>query len=232
MADLAIAAAGLTKTYGSGPTAVTALTGVGLSVPRGERLAVVGKSGSGKSTLMNLLGGLDSPTAGTLSVAGRDLSSLSRRQLADYRLTSVGFVFQSFHLLPAKTALENVEVPLLLAGRPRRERRATARALLDAVGMGHRTGHTPPQLSGGERQRVAVARALANGPALLLADEPTGNLDSASAAAVMDLLLGQVRDRGVTLVLVTHDEELAARSADRVIRMRDGRVDGEAPHGR
>jgi predicted ABC-type transport system involved in lysophospholipase L1 biosynthesis ATPase subunit len=225
MADPLIAAAGLTKTYGSGPTAVTALTGVDLEVAAGERVAVVGKSGSGKSTLMNLLGGLDVPTAGTLRVAGRDLAALSRRQLADYRLTSVGFVFQSFHLLPNKTALENVELPLLLAGRPPAERRARARELLEAVEMGHRTGHLPPQLSGGEKQRVAVARALVNRPRLVLADEPTGNLDSASAASVMALLLAQVRDRGVTLVLVTHDEDLAARSADRAIRMRDGRIE-------
>jgi predicted ABC-type transport system involved in lysophospholipase L1 biosynthesis ATPase subunit len=224
MPDSAVRATGLSKTYGSGPSAVAALVGVDLAIPRGGRVAVVGKSGSGKSTLMNLLGGLDTPSAGSLAVAGRQLAALSRRQLADYRLTSVGFVFQSFHLLPHRTALENVELPLTLAGRPRRERRAAARELLDAVGMGHRTGHTPPQLSGGERQRVAVARALVNRPALLLADEPTGNLDSASAAAVMDLLLGQVRDRGVTLVLVTHDEDLAARSADRVVRMSDGRV--------
>jgi predicted ABC-type transport system involved in lysophospholipase L1 biosynthesis ATPase subunit len=224
MSDPAVRATGLSKTYGSGPSAVAALVGVDLAIPRGGRWAVVGKSGSGKSTLMNLLGGLDTPCAGSLEVVGRELAKLSRRQLADYRLTSVGFVFQSFHLLPHRTALENVELPLTLAGRPRRERRTAARELLDAVGMGHRTGHTPPQLSGGERQRVAVARALVNRPALLLADEPTGNLDSASAAAVMDLLLGQVRDRGVTLVLVTHDEDLAARSADRVVRMSDGRI--------
>jgi predicted ABC-type transport system involved in lysophospholipase L1 biosynthesis ATPase subunit len=224
MPDTLIRAAGLTKTYGSGPTAVAALAGVDLAVARGERVAVVGKSGSGKSTLMNLLGGLDVPTAGALSVAGRDLSARSRRQLAEYRLTSVGFVFQSFHLLPGKTALENVELPLVLAGRPPRERRAEARGLLDAVEMGHRTGHVPSQLSGGERQRVAVARALANRPRLVLADEPTGNLDSASAAAVMDLLLARVRDRGVTLVLVTHDEDLAGRSTDRLVRMRDGRI--------
>ncbi len=226
MSDLLIRASGLTKTYGSGPTAVAALAGVDLSVSGGERVAVVGKSGSGKSTLMNLRGGLDVPSAGALSVGGRDLAALSRRQLAEYRLTSVGFVFQSFHLLQGKTALENVELPLVLAGRPPRERRAEARDLLDAVEMGHRTGHVPAQLSGGERPRVAVARALANRPRLVLADEPTGNLDSASAAAVMDLLLARVRDRGVTLVLVTHDEDLAARSADRVVRMRDGRIVG------
>jgi predicted ABC-type transport system involved in lysophospholipase L1 biosynthesis ATPase subunit len=203
---------------------VAALAGVDLLVPAGERIAVIGKSGSGKSTLMNLLGGLDAPTSGTLSVAGQNLSSLSRRQLAEYRLNRVGFVFQSFHLLPHKTALENVELPLVLAGRPPAERRAAARDLLAAVGLSERAGHTPPQLSGGERQRVAVARSLVNQPQLLLADEPTGNLDSASAAAVMELILHQVRERGVTLVIVTHDEELAKRSADRVIRMRDGRI--------
>jgi putative ABC transport system ATP-binding protein len=224
MSDPLIRASGLTKTYGTGPTAVAALTGLDLVIARGERVAVVGKSGSGKSTLMNLLGGLDVPTAGTLTVAGRELSTLSRRQLADYRLTAVGFVFQSFHLLPTQMAVENVEIPLLLAGSPPRDRRARALELLDAVGMGHRAEHLPSQLSGGERQRVAVARSLANDPTLLLADEPTGNLDSASAAAVMELLLAQVRDRGVTLVLVTHEEDLAARSADRVVRMRDGRV--------
>ena len=222
-----IEARGLTKTYGSGPTAVTALAGVDFTATAGERVAVLGKSGSGKSTLMNLLGGLDTPTAGTLAVAGRDLGTLSRHQLADYRLTSVGFVFQSFHLLPTKTALENVEVPLLLAGRPRAERRAAARELLVAVGMDHRADHVPAKLSGGERQRVAVARALVNRPRLVLADEPTGNLDSASAAAVMELLLARVRDRGVTLILVTHDEDLAARSADRLVRMTDGRVVAE-----
>jgi predicted ABC-type transport system involved in lysophospholipase L1 biosynthesis ATPase subunit len=224
MREPAILADGLTKSYGTGPTAVAALAGVDLLVRAGERIAVIGKSGSGKSTLMNLLGGLDAPSTGTLSVAGQNLASLSRRQLAEYRLHRVGFVFQSFNLLPHKTALENVELPLVLAGRPPAERCAAARELLAAVGLSERAGHTPPQLSGGERQRVAVARSLVNQPRLLLADEPTGNLDSASAAAVMELILQQVRERGVTLVIVTHDEELAKRSADRVIRMRDGRV--------
>jgi predicted ABC-type transport system involved in lysophospholipase L1 biosynthesis ATPase subunit len=219
-----IEARGLTKTYGSGSTAVTALAGVDFLAAAGERVAVLGKSGSGKSTLMNLLGGLDTPTTGSLAVADRDLGTLSRRQLADYRLTCVGFVFQSFHLLPTKTALENVEVPLLLAGRSRSERRAAAREVLAAVGMDHRADHVPAKLSGGERQRVAVARALVHHPQLVLADEPTGNLDSASAADVMTLLLAQVRDRGVTLILVTHDEDLAARSADRLVRMVDGRI--------
>lgn len=224
MLDPLITAAALTKTYGVGPTAVVALAEVDLVVPRGERIGVVGKSGSGKSTLMNLLGGLDVPSSGQLTVAGRRLSALSRRQLAEYRLSTVGFVFQSFHLIPTKTALENVELPLLLAGRSPRDRREAARALLHAVEMDHRADHVPAKLSGGERQRVAVARAMVNQPELLLADEPTGNLDSASAAAVMTLLLDQVRTRGVTLILVTHDEELAKRSADRVIRMRDGHI--------
>jgi predicted ABC-type transport system involved in lysophospholipase L1 biosynthesis ATPase subunit len=224
MREPAILADGLTKSYGTGPTAVAALAGVDLLVPAGERIAVIGKSGSGKSTLMNLLGGLDVPTSGTLRVAGQNLSSLSRRQLAEYRLHRVGFIFQSFNLLPQKTALENVELPLVLAGHPPAERRASAHELLAAVGLSERASHTPPQLSGGERQRVAVARSLVNRPHLLLADEPTGNLDSASAAAVMELILHQVRDRGVTLMIVTHDEELAKRSADRVIRMRDGRI--------
>jgi ABC-type lipoprotein export system ATPase subunit len=227
VADPLIRAAGLTKTYGAGPTAVVARAGVDLVVPHGERVGVVGKSGSGKSTLMNLLGGLDVPSAGELTVAGRRLSALRRRQLAEYRLATVGFVFQSFHLIPTKTALENVELPLLLAGRSPRERREAARALLHAVDMDHRADQVPTKLSGGERQRVAVARALVNRPELLLADEPTGNLDSASAAAVMALLLDQVRTRGVTLILVTHDEELAKRSADRVIRMRDGHIVAE-----
>jgi len=219
-----IVAEGLSKVYGTGATAVTALDGVSFTVEPGERIAVLGKSGSGKSTLMNLLGGLDRPTAGHLNVAGHDLYNLSRRQLAEYRLTIVGFVFQSFHLLGSRTAVENVELPLKLAGRPRRERRTIARELLEAVGMNHRADQSPTKLSGGERQRVAVARALANSPRLVLADEPTGNLDTANADAVMALLLAQVRDRGGTLILVTHDDDLAARTADRVLRMRDGRI--------
>ena len=224
MADPIIAARAVEKVYGSGTSAVTALAGVAFDIPAGQRVAILGKSGSGKSTLMNLIGGLDSPTAGALTVAGKNLGSLTRRQLADYRLDSVGFVFQSFHLIASKSAAENVELPLTLARRPAGDRLRVAREMLDAVGLGHRVGHHPPQLSGGERQRVAVARALVNRPAVLLADEPTGNLDSTSAAAVMDLLFAQVRDRGMTLVVVTHDEELAKRYAERVIRMADGRI--------
>jgi len=224
-----IAAENVSKVYGSGTSAVAALGGVAFEIPAGQRVAILGKSGSGKSTLMNLIGGLDTPTGGALTVAGKNLGTLTRRQLADYRLESVGFVFQSFHLIGSKSTVENVELPLMLAGRTASDRQRVAREMLEAVGLGHRLGHFPPQLSGGERQRVAVARALVNRPAVLLADEPTGNLDSASAAAVMELLFAQVRDRGMTLVVVTHDEELAKRYAERVIRMVDGNILNREP---
>ena len=225
MSESIIRARDLSKTYGSGTSAVPALADVDLAVEPGERLALLGKSGSGKSTLMNLIGGLDIPTAGTLTVSGRNLGSLSRGALADYRRDCVGFIFQSFHLIAGRTVQENVELPLMLAGVGGRERRERSRAVLDAVGLAHRLDHKPPQLSGGERQRVAVARALANRPGVLLADEPTGNLDSSSAAAVMDLLFAQVKERGMTLLLVTHDEELAKRYTARIVRVQDGRVE-------
>jgi predicted ABC-type transport system involved in lysophospholipase L1 biosynthesis ATPase subunit len=210
------------KTYGTPAAPVHALRRVTLAVARGERLALLGKSGSGKSTLLQLLGGLDRPTAGRVVVADHELAALSADGLARYRLNAVGMVFQAFHLVPSRTALENVELPLIFAGRLPRDRRAAARTALEAVGLGHRLTHRPAELSGGERQRVAIARALVNRPALLLADEPTGNLDSATAAEVMGLVLDHVRAAGVTLVLVTHDEELAERAADRVVHLRDG----------
>jgi ABC-type lipoprotein export system ATPase subunit len=219
-----IHARALTKTYGGGTSAVVALAEVDLHIAAGERVAILGKSGSGKSTLMNLIGGLDVPTAGTLSVAGHDLGSLSRAKLADYRLGCVGFVFQSFHLISSQTVEENTALPLVLAQVSGAERKKRVREMLEAVGLSHRLGHRATQLSGGERQRVAVARALLNRPAVLLADEPTGNLDSATAGELMELLFSQVRERGMTLVLVTHDEELAKRYTDRAVRMRDGRV--------
>ena len=225
MSEPMIRAVDVSKIYGAGASAVTALSGVNLAIAAGERVAILGKSGSGKSTLMNLIGGLDIPSTGTLAVAGRNLGALARGPLADYRRDCVGFVFQSFHLIGGRTVQENVELPLMLAGVARAERRTRAHAMLDAVGLSHRLTHKPAELSGGERQRVAVARALANRPGVLLADEPTGNLDSASAAGVMDLLFAQVAERGMTLLLVTHDEELAARYAARVIRVQDGRVD-------
>jgi ABC-type lipoprotein export system ATPase subunit len=224
MLEPLISALKVTKIYGSGASAVTALSDVNLSVQRGERLAILGKSGSGKSTLMNLIGGLDVPTQGALTVAGQNLGSLTRRQLADFRLACVGFVFQSFHLIPSRTVVENVELPLLLAGQGKTERRHRVREVLSAVGLDHRRDHRPAQLSGGERQRTAVARAIVNQPTVLLADEPTGNLDSNSATEVMELLSRQVRDRGMTLLLVTHDQEMAKQYAERVVHVQDGRV--------
>jgi putative ABC transport system ATP-binding protein len=222
----AIVCENLTKTYRGD---VTAVDGVTLTVPAGQRVAVLGKSGSGKSTLLNLIGGLDVPTAGRLTVAGRTLSALSRRQLADFRRTCVGFIFQSYHLIPWQSVAQNVAVPLLLAGHKPPARRRAATDVLRAVGLGDRMDFRPNQLSGGERQRAAVARALVARPDVLLADEPTGNLDSATARTVTELILEQVRTRGMTLVLVTHDEDLAARAADRLVRMQDGRAASDAP---
>jgi predicted ABC-type transport system involved in lysophospholipase L1 biosynthesis ATPase subunit len=222
--ELAARAVELSRTYGGKTAAVHALRGVSFEVRRGERVALLGKSGSGKSTLLNLLAGLDRPTAGVVEVAGRDLGRLSSGQLARHRRSAVGVIFQSFNLIAARTALENVELPLVFAGRPPAERRAAAARALEEVGLGGRLRHRPPELSGGEQQRVAVARALINAPALVLADEPTGNLDSATAAEVVALLDRFVRARRGALLLVTHDEELAARCTDRLLRLHDGRL--------
>jgi ABC-type lipoprotein export system ATPase subunit len=218
----AVRCVGLAKAYGNGIAPVYALRGVSLEIGRGECVALLGKSGSGKSTLLNLLGGIDRPTQGSLQVAGRDLERLSARELARFRSAAVGMIFQSFNLIPSRTALENVELPMVFAGRLPRERRAQARGALEAVGLGERLHHRPAQLSGGEAQRVAVARALVNNPEVLLADEPTGNLDSATAREVIDLLTEHVRARNTTLLLVTHDEELARSCTDRVVRLKDG----------
>jgi predicted ABC-type transport system involved in lysophospholipase L1 biosynthesis ATPase subunit len=214
----------LVKAYGTAAAPVYALRGVCLEVQPGDRVALLGKSGSGKSTLLNLIGGIDQPTSGGLHVAGRDLAKLSGRELARFRSAAVGMIFQSFNLIPSRTAQENVELPMIFAGRPPRERRAEARRALEAVGLGERLHHRPAQLSGGEAQRVAVARSLVNRPAILLADEPTGNLDSATAREVIDLLTDHVRTRGTTLLLVTHDVELASGCTDRVVRLRDGQI--------
>lgn len=211
----------LHKSYGS----VSVLRGVSLEVAAGERLAVLGKSGSGKSTLLHLLGGLDVATKGTVSIAGRDLGQMSRNQRAELRLSTVGIIFQAFHLIPNRTAAENVELPMMFAALSKRARRRQAIATLETVGLGHRLKHRPAELSGGERQRVAIARALINRPRLLLADEPTGNLDSTTGAEVMDEILRQVKSTGMSFVLVTHDEELARRSSDRVLHMQDGVLD-------
>jgi predicted ABC-type transport system involved in lysophospholipase L1 biosynthesis ATPase subunit len=212
----------LVKSYGAEPSVVTALRGVSLEVERGERVALLGKSGSGKSTLLNLIGGLDRATSGSIGVEGKELGSMTGDELASYRLMTVGMIFQSYNLIGSKTAIENVCLPLILAGWNAADRLASAREALEAVGLGGRVDHRPAELSGGEHQRVAIARALVNRPRILLADEPTGNLDSATAREIIDLLLSHLRASGATLVMVTHDEELARQSADRVVRMKDG----------
>jgi predicted ABC-type transport system involved in lysophospholipase L1 biosynthesis ATPase subunit len=222
--DLAIRTMDLAKSYGRGAAQVHALRGVSMEIRRGERAALLGKSGSGKSTLLNLLGGLDRPTSGRIEVAGQDLARLSSSQRARHRLSVVGMVFQSFNLIPSRSALDNVVLPLVFAGMPRRQRQDTARRMLAAVGLGNRITHRPAELSGGEQQRVALARALVNQPQILIADEPTGSLDSQTAQEVLDLLTEHVRASGATLLMVTHDEDLARRATDRVIRLHDGRV--------
>jgi putative ABC transport system ATP-binding protein len=218
MPDPLVRTRDLVKNYGP----VSVLRGVTFEVAPGERVAILGKSGSGKSTLLHLIGGLDVPTSGTVTVAGRNLGQLSRNERAEFRLTTVGIIFQAFHLIPNRSAVENVELPMTFAARSKRERHRQAVAVLETIGLGHRLKHRPAELSGGERQRVAIARALVNQPQLLLADEPTGNLDSATGTGVLEEILQQVKSRGMALVLVTHDEELAKRSSDRVLHMQDG----------
>jgi putative ABC transport system ATP-binding protein len=210
------------KTYGAGETAVHALRGVSLTVQRGDYVAIMGSSGSGKSTLMNILGCLDIPTAGRYLLDGVDVSRLSDRQLALVRNRRIGFVFQSFNLIPRTTALSNVELPLAYAGLKSAERRRRARAALDLVGLADRAHHEPNQLSGGQQQRVAVARALVTAPALVLADEPTGNLDTQSTADVLGVL-DRLNRSGRTIVLITHEPDVAEH-AHRLIRLVDGRI--------
>lgn len=222
--DSLIRTRALSRRYQVGQQPVVALDGVDLDVRRGEFVALVGPSGSGKSTLLNLLGGLDRPESGTIQVADLELSGAGESQLVRYRREQVGFVFQSFNLLAMRSAVENVEMPLILSGVKPRERRPRALALLESVRLAARAHHKPSELSGGEMQRVAVARALANGPMLLLADEPTGNLDSNTGQGILDLLREAVASQGVTLVLVTHDGRVASY-ADRIIHMLDGRIE-------
>ncbi|MCA8930896.1 MAG: ABC transporter ATP-binding protein [Rhodospirillaceae bacterium] len=204
---------------GAGP--VTILRGLDLTVAAGEIVGVVGPSGAGKSTMMMVIGGLERPTSGRVAVAGRDLTGLSEDDLARFRRDHVGIVFQNFHLVPTMTALENVAIPLEFAGRADAFDRAGE--ALEAVGLGHRLTHYPSQLSGGEQQRTALARAFAPGPGLVLADEPTGNLDGGTGGAVMDLMFTLTRQRGASLMLITHDAELAGR-CDRVVHLEDGRI--------
>ncbi len=212
--------AGLTQTYLSGGRQLTVLNNITFSLEHGGFLAIVGPSGSGKTTLLGLLAGLDRPSAGRIMLDGHDLGAMTEDQRAQLRGQKVGFVFQSFHLIPTLTARENVQVPLELRGEPAAER---AQELLTRVGLGDRAHHYPTQLSGGEQQRVALARAFASRPQILFADEPTGNLDAKTGASIVDLILELNREWGTTLVLVTHDRDLAARAC-RVIRLTDGHV--------
>jgi len=214
---------GLKREYRVGRVTVTALGGVDISVERGEFVAIMGPSGCGKSTLLNLLGGLDRPTAGQVLLNGLDLAGFGEEPLAALRREKLGFIFQRHDLFPVLTARENVEFPLLLNAAPRAARRARAEELLALVGLADQAEHLPDELSGGQQQRVGIARALANGPLILLADEPTGNLDSATAAEVMDVLTALVRQQGLTLVVVTHDPEVAAR-AGRILQLKDGHL--------
>jgi putative ABC transport system ATP-binding protein len=221
---------GLRKDYHVGDVIVPALRGVDLTIDKSGFVAVVGASGSGKSTLMHILGLLDQPTAGRYLLAGEDVSTLDRDRRAALRNCTIGFVFQSFNLLPRTTALENVELPLLYNGAhlPTVERDRRARELLDAVGLGGRTHHTPAQLSGGQQQRVAIARALVNNPEIILADEPTGNLDSRTSVEIMEILQRLNREAGLTVLLITHEHDIA-EYAERVIAFRDGRVVRDDP---
>ena len=219
----------LTKTYGRGENRVEALSKVSLDIEPGEWVSIIGPSGSGKSTLMNLLGLLDRPTSGSYALNGREVGRLGSGELARARRELVGFVFQSYNLLPRQSARRNVELPMVYAGVGGKERKKRALAALERVGLSERADHRPTELSGGQMQRVAVARALVNEPAFILADEPTGNLDSVSGAAILELF-GELGNSGVTLVVVTHDSEVAEK-ADRVVEIRDGRIFADEKSG-
>ena len=222
MAKTIIDAHNVSKTFNPKTIPVHAVQNVHVHIEEGEFVALVGPSGSGKSTLLNMMGGLDEPTAGSVIIDGVEITELSENKLIDFRLHNIGFVFQSFNLLPRTSALENVALPLVYAGVAKKERLERAQAVLEKVGLGDRGDHKPNELSGGQRQRVAIARALINNPSIVLADEPTGNLDSKSSAEIMHLFQA-IHDEGNTVVMVTHEEDIA-QYAKRTIRMRDGKL--------
>ena len=225
-----IALSGITKTYGQGPAAFQALSGVDLVIDAGEFVAIMGPSGSGKSTAMNILGCLDTPTSGSYRFQGLAVEQLDRKQRALLRRHCLGFVFQGFNLLARTSALENVELPLIYRGAPAAERHAAARAALAQVGLAGREKNTPGELSGGQQQRVAIARAIVTEPTVLLADEPTGNLDTRTSMEIMELISGLNRDRGITVLMVTHEPDMA-EFARRVVRFVDGRVESDTGKG-
>ena len=226
--DWIIQATGVEKVYHTGLLSVPALRGIDLSVRRGEMLAVMGPSGCGKTTLLNCLSGLDTPDQGQIAIEGVSLSGMSDHDRTDYRARRMGFVFQFYNLLPVLSAVENVELPLLVSGVRLREARKRALAALEQVGLIERANHRPAELSGGERQRTTIARALVNQPALVWADEPTGDLDSETANEIMDVLVDLNREQGLTFILVTHDRGVGGR-CKRIVWMRDGLVEGEQP---
>jgi putative ABC transport system ATP-binding protein len=228
--DPVIALEAVSKVYRTGVLEVEALRGVSLSIAQGDFVAIMGPSGSGKSTLMHILGCLDAASSGHYLLAGEDVSDMDEIELADVRNRHIGFVFQQFNLLPSLTALRNVELPLAYGGVRRDRRRERARAALDRVGLGDRVDHRPGELSGGQQQRVAVARALVTDPALVLADEPTGNLDSSASEDVLELF-GELNGQGRTVVLITHEADIASRAA-RIITLRDGEIASDAPTSR
>ena len=225
MSEPVIQITDIRRDFKLGQETVRVLKGIDLNIDKGEYVAIMGPSGSGKSTLMNLLGCLDTPTGGSYILNGTDVSRLSDDELAEIRNKEIGFVFQTFNLLPRTTALDNVALPMIYAGRSKRERDHRASEVLTSVGLGDRMDHRPNQLSGGQRQRVAVGRALVNDPSIILADEPTGNLDSKTGTEIM-ALFDKIHKRGNTIILVTHEEDIAAR-ANRIIRLRDGVIEND-----
>jgi putative ABC transport system ATP-binding protein len=218
-----VEAIGLEKDYGLGQLSVHALHSVNFKLIKGEFIALLGASGSGKTTLLNILGTLDRPTRGKIFIEGKELSNLNEKELVELRRRKIGFVFQFYNLMPVLTAFENVELPLIISGAPKKEAQIRARELIKAVGLSDRANHRPDELSGGQQQRVAVARALANRPTMILADEPTGNLDSATGEQVMKILLTLSKDQDTTVIVATHDASIL-KLADRTLRMKDGQI--------